>query len=161
MKRYKINFAATTCVLFLLLAFIGSAIAVVGLGTQSESAEKAISAQAFCKRTLMSFLAEKVRQGDGSGDIYVGEFEGTNALFIEYTLQETLYTDIIYSYDGALCELFCEKGAGFSHKDGTKLIEVSSVIFSEPESGLIYIEATGTDGKTSSLHLYLKSGGQL
>jgi len=161
MKRYKIHFAATACVLFLLLAFIGSAMAVVVLGIQSESSEKSFSTQAFCERTLMSFLAEKLRQGDGSGDIYVGEFDGINALFIESTLQDTLYTDIIYCYDGALCELFCEKGTDFSHKDGTKLIEVGSVIFSEPESGLIYIEATGTEGKTSFLHLFLKSGGQL
>ena len=161
MKRYKIRFAATACVLFLLLAFIGSAVAVVLLGTQSESAEQSFSAQTFGKRTLMSFLSEKLRQGDGAGDIYVGEFDGTNALFIESTLQGALYTDIIYGYEGFLCELLCEKSADFSHKDGTKLIEVGSVSFSEPESGLIYIEVTDTEGKTSFLHMFLKSGGQL
>lgn len=161
MKRFKINFAATACVLFLLLAFIGSAMAVVVFGTQSESSEKAFIAQAFSERTLMPFLAEKLRQGDGLGDIYTGEFDGINALFIESTLQNTLYTDIIYCYDGALCELFCENGSDFSRKDGTKIIEVGSVIFSEPESGLIYIEATDKEGRTSFLHLLLKSGGQL
>lgn len=161
MKRYKIHFASTASVLFLLLAFVGSALAVVVLGKDFESAEKSFSAQSFCQRALMSFLTEKLRQGDGSGDIYVGEFNGTNALFIESTFQDTLYTDIIYCYDGALCELFCENGADFSHKDGNKLIDVGSVIFSEPESGLIYIEATDTEGKTSFIHLFLKSGGKL
>lgn len=161
MKRFKIHFVATASVLFLLLAFIGSALAVVVLGKDFESAEKSLSAQSFCERTLMSFLTEKLRQGDGSGNIYVGEFDGVNALFIESMLQDTLYTDIIYCYDGALCELFCEKGADFSYTDGTKLIDVGSVIFSEPESALIYIEATSTEGRTSFLHLFLKSGGQL
>lgn len=161
MKHYKIHFAATASVLFLLLAFVGSALAVVVLGKDFESTEKSFSAQSFRERALMSFLTEKLRQGDGSGDIYVGEFDGANALFIESTFQDTLYTDIIYCYDGALYELFCEDRADFSHKDGIKLIDVGYVIFSEPESGLINIEATDTEGKTSFIHLFLKSGGKL
>lgn len=161
MKRLKMHFAAAACVFFLLLAFIGSAMAVLVLGTQAESTEKAFSERSFCERTLITYLAEKLRQGDGGGDIYVGEFDGINALFIESTLEGDLYTDIIYCCDGALCELLCKKGADFSQKDGIKLFEADSVIFSKPESGLIYIEATDTEGRTSILHLFLKSGGHL
>ncbi len=161
MKRLKIHFFATASVLFLLVAFIGSAMAVLVLGTQAEISQRAFSEQAFSDRTLMSFLSEKLRQGDSGGNIYIGDFDGINALFIESTLEGKLYTDIIYCYDGALCELFCEKGAVFSQKDGTKLIESERVVFSETKSGLIFIEATDTEGKTSFLHLFLKSGGRL
>jgi len=107
----------------------------------------------------MSYIAEKFRHNDVKDSVYVGEFDGLNALFLDTEEKGVVYCDIIYCYDGWIWELYCERGLDFLRTDGTKVIEAKSVSFRDLGSGLFYVEATDLDGKTSKLNICLRSGG--
>ncbi len=158
MKRPGLWTASSAALLLLYLFFIGSAAAVLILGIKAQDFSETLSERSFGERMALAYLAEKLRQSDGC-DIYTGDFGGSNALFIESTYEGILYTDIIYGYDGHLCELFCEKGANFSPEDGSVLTEVGAVTFTEPADGLVRIEITDINGKTTVLNIFLRSGG--
>mgnify|MGYP000031294994 CR=1 FL=1 len=66
---------------------------------------------AFDRRSCTQYLATKVRQGDGQGQIWVDTFaedEGPQCLYQE----EDGYLTRIYCYDGWLRELYAQPDAG-------------------------------------------------
>ncbi len=161
MKGSKLASVSVLAVLFLYLLFIGSAAVSLFLGTKAQGSLNALSARSFEERTIPAFIAEKLRESDGNGAIYTGDFCGSSALFIESSLEGVLYTDIIYGYDGRLFELFCEKGDPFSREDGAQLVSLGKVSFSEPKTGLIHVVITDSDGEKTILDIFLRSGGEL
>ena len=149
----------TIIVLVLLCVFAASVLMTLLLGTRIYSSMSKSSALAYNERTCMSYLAEKLRHNDTRDSVYIGEFDGLNAVFLDTEANSVMYSDIIYCYDGWLWELYCEKDAPFSRTDGTKVIEAESVSFGEPEAGLFHIEATDMSGKDSCMFICLRSGG--
>ncbi len=161
MKKSKLVSVSVAVVIFLYLLFIGSAAASLFLGTKAQGSLEILSVHSFEERTIPAFIAEKLRESDGNGAIYTGDFCGSSALFIESSLEGVLYTDIIYGYDGQLFELFCVKGDPFSREDGTQLVSLDTVVFSEPKTGLIHVIITNSAGETTILDIFLRSGGEL
>lgn len=143
----------------LICAFAASVLFVLVLSTRIYSSMTEASERAYYERTLLSFAAEKLRHGDMKGAVSVGEFDGLNALYLESELGGTVYTSILYCYDGWLYELFCEKGLEFSREAGTRILPAASVRFFAEPRGLIYIESTDKMGRVRGLSVHLRSGG--
>lgn len=161
MKKTKIKAVCTAAVLLLFFAFTISVLFVLMLLTQSYRSAAVSSELSYSERTCISYISEKLRHGDSEGAVYVGKFDGVNALFIDTVFGDVPYSSIIYFYNGWLCELFCEKGADFRLADGTRIIETKAVSFSELQPSLFYIEVTNLSGKTDKLHIFLRSGGEI
>ena len=161
MTRSKLTSVSAAAVLLLYLLFIGSVTSSLFLGTKAQSNLHVLSESSFENRTVPAFIAEKLREHDGGGAVYTGDFGGSSTLIFESSLKGVIYTDVIYGYDGHLYELFCEKDAPFSREDGVPLSTLGDVAFSEPMAGLIQTIVTGSDGKTSVFSIYLMSGGKI
>lgn len=159
MNREKTYTIDTVFIIVLFCVFTTSVLIVLLLGTRIYKSMSDSSEIAYAERTCMSYIAEKLRHGDSEGSVYVGEFDGLNAIYIETEYDEITYNNILYFNDGWLCELFCDKGAEFVRTDGTKIIEAESVSFTESGSGLFCVEATDLSGNTSRLNISLRSGG--
>ena len=161
MKNTRIGFVAVLAVFFLFICFVGSSVLIILSGSGVQHSSENSAQISFSNHIVFSYVSEKLRQSDGCGSIYAGDFGGQNALFIESKIENTIYTDIIYSYDNSLFELYCKKGALLSPQDGRRLIDSGNVFFSEPEPGVILIEGIDMNGELHKLHIYLKSGRSL
>lgn len=158
MKR-KETHIDTIIVLILLCVFSASVLMTLLFGTNIYFSMSDSSRIAYNERTCMSYIAEKFRHNDVKDSVHVGEFDGLNALFLDTEEDGVIYSDIIYSYDGWIWELYSEKGLDFLPTDGTKVIEAKSVSFQDLASGRFCVEATDLNGKTSKLTICLRSGG--
>ncbi|MEA4896209.1 MAG: DUF4860 domain-containing protein [Oscillospiraceae bacterium] len=160
MMRPNLKSMSAAAVVLLYLLFICSAAASLFLGIRVQAFSSEFSQLSFEERTVPAFITEKLRENDRSGAVYTGDFNGSSALFIESSFEGVLYTDIIYSYDGWLYELFCEKGAAFTRGDGTRLVTLDAVNFTEPRAGLFQVSFTESDGKAAIFNVFLRNGGE-
>lgn len=159
MSRGRSGTADTVALVALIAAFMLSVLFVLLLGARVYRGMSAGAESAYGERTCAAYLAEKLRHGDAQGAVRLGGFDGAEALYIDSEYDGTVYSQILYCYDGWVWELFCERDAGFSKTDGTRLIPAQAVHFSEPSPGLFYIEAVGRDGEVGGLYVCLRSGG--
>lgn len=144
--------------LLLLCAFAVMALIVVMTGAD---AYKRISADMSANSDLripLSYVASKVRQGDQAGAVSVVPREDTSALVIESSDGDADYETWIYEYDGRLCEVTVEEGAGFELRDGIAILPVSEFRVDADESGLLTVTAGDQAGRTLELQLELRSG---
>lgn len=159
MKR-EITYAPDHILFIILIcAFTASVLMVLMLGIRIYTSTADASERLHNARTSTFYIAEKLRHGDERDAVYVADFDGLNALYIESSYDDAVYTNILYYSNGWLNELFCEKGADFDRSDGTKIIETGAVTFSEPSPGLFDVETVDLSGNISRLNICLRSGG--
>jgi uncharacterized MAPEG superfamily protein len=96
-------------------------------------------------RTVVQYLATKVRQADRAGGVTVETFQGTDALVLSEELDGSTYCTWLYCYNGYLRELFASADAELSPEDGEKILE----------AGGLQVES---DGNTLRLKLQTDSG---
>lgn len=75
-------------------------------------------------RVLLSYIWTKTNRTGTRSNVYIADFNGSDALCIDELYGRTIYKTIIYYYDGAACELFFESGLEFSTED-TTLYEIT------------------------------------
>ena len=99
-------------------AFLALGSTLLGSGVYRSGVRQ--SEENSARRTVLSYLANQVRQGD-NGQIGVTSFGGGDALVLTSTVDGVLYDTVIYCFDGSLRELYCERGLGLLPEDGTVL----------------------------------------
>ena len=67
----------------------------------------------YCLRVSLSYVANKIRQGDKNEGIEIKNINGNNALIIKETYNDINYETWIYHYDGCLYEIFIDEGSEF------------------------------------------------
>lgn len=102
----------------------------------------------------LSYIANKVRQGDEAGSVSLTEMDGVPVLKLEQKIQDAVYVTEIYYRDGKLWELFTDAESGLGVGDGNEILECSPVSM-EMDGNLLYIKTEGQ----GSLKLSLRSGG--
>jgi hypothetical protein len=149
----------TVFVLVIFSVFALSVLLVLTLGARVYKNMTDITSENQKERTLLSYIWTKVKNGDKSESISVGEFSGLTALCFDEEFSGTPYRTAIYQYNGWLYELFCEtelladKTAGFLPEDGVQVMEIGELKFENVEHGMIKVTAGGL-----SLLLYPRSG---
>ncbi|MDD2494825.1 MAG: DUF4860 domain-containing protein [Tissierellia bacterium] len=78
----------------------------------------------YCLRVSLSYVANKIRQGDKNEGIEIKNINGNNALIIKETYNDINYETWIYHYDGCLYEIFIDEGSEFEMIDGNEIIKV-------------------------------------
>lgn len=74
----------------------------------------------YGRRTAAQYLTTRVRQAQR---VEIGDFGGSEALFLEETVEGERYTTTLYCYDGWLRELYAVPGAKLTPKAGTAVLE--------------------------------------
>ena len=77
----------------------------------------------FSSSTALSYIANKVRQGDRAGMTDIKEIEGTQVLELRQQIGGTDYVTWIYWLDGSIRELFTDTGSGLGLEDGLEILE--------------------------------------
>lgn len=88
------------------------------------------------QRTAENYLREKVRQNDRAGDVSIGEIEGVPALQISQTVGGKEYVTYIFAEGGSLKELLVSAEKRAKVSDGTVLLSMEAVSFTEEQGCL-------------------------
>lgn len=140
----------------LFLVFILCALFTVLIGSRVYENITQRSNRNFTGTTALSYIANKVRQGDREGMAEVREIEGTPVLVLGQVVDGTRYETWIYYRDGSVRELFSNPESGLTLDDGLEILECEGLELSM-EDRLLTVKTLGEGG--GSLRLYLRSGG--
>ena len=88
------------------------------------------------QRTAENYLREKVRQNDRTGDVSIGIIEGVPALQISQTVGGKEYVTYIFAEGGSLKELLVSAEKRAKVSDGTVLLSMEAVSFTEEQGCL-------------------------
>ncbi|MCL1804790.1 MAG: DUF4860 domain-containing protein [Clostridiales bacterium] len=102
-------------------------------------------------RTTFSYISNQVHRADASGGVSVGELGGQPALLLEQHFGDWEFITYLYYYDGALRELFVEKGTELEKDAGLAIVWLSDLGFEQDESGLITAWAVLTNGRREQI----------
>lgn len=132
-------------ILVVFCVFAASVLVVLTLGASVYKGMSYRSHKGYDDRTGLSYIWAKVKNGEGSGEIYTSDFQGLSILCLEENSDGVKYITKIYLYDGWIRELTSEDGLEFSPEDGMPVIEANTLSFAQQENGLIKATANGRD----------------
>ena len=142
----------------LLCVFLIAGVLVIMTGAGVYQRALQNSGQNYNMQTSVSYIIEKIRQGDRDGGISLGEIsDGIPALMISSQYQDSSYTTYIYVCDGEMRELFVRDGVSADASDGTTLLEAASLELEEMDDGLLRITISDAEGNTSSVLIHPSS----
>ena len=141
--------------LFSLFAFTAFVLIIIGVRQYEQTA--ASMDHNYQVRAINSYLREKVRQNDINSDIKTFEMEGTNILSISTKIDGKKYSNLIYCYDGFLCEQLISEDSVFSLATGQRLIELEGMKAEVNASGYIKVVYTAENGEVSNVYISIKS----
>jgi hypothetical protein len=105
--------------------------------------------QIYTRRTALQYLTTRVRQAER---VTVGDLEGCEALILEETIDEEVYTTWVYCHEGWIRELYAVPGAKLPPEAGEAIVEAEAFALQLEDSVLrIHVEEDG-------LILYLPEG---
>lgn len=143
-----------TMVLF--LVFILCALFTVLIGSRIYENINARSSSNFTGSTAVSYIANKVRQGDRKDRVQLRQVGDTQVLSLGQEIDGVSYETWIYYQDGGIRELFASSDSGLGLEDGLLVLECQGLELSL-EDRMLTIKTLGEGGGT--LNLYLRSGG--
>ena len=108
-------------------------------------------------RTVTSYLREKTRQNSSNSSISIETIDGTNALCLKNTLNNTIYNTYIYYYDGSLREMYIQDGTPFTLNLGQQIVTISGFDMVKTDDGLIIVTISDSFGGTTDMYLSANS----
>ena len=142
--------------MLLFLVFVLCALFTVLIGSRVYENINVRSDANYTGNTALSYIANKVRQGDRAGLVDVTDIEGTQVLEMKQEIGDSVYVTWIYWMDGSIRELFTDTSSGLGLADGLEILECDGLELSR-EGRLLHIGTLGEGG--GSLELSLRSGG--
>ena len=108
-------------------------------------------------RTTFSYIANQVHRADAYGGVEVGELDGCQALMLEQDFGGWEFVTYLYYYDGALRELFVEKGTMLDADAGLAIVWLDGLGFEIDDQGLITARATFSNGRSERIFISPRS----
>ena len=143
--------------MLLFLVFVLCALFSVLMGSQVYENITKRSDENFSGTTALSYIANKIRQGDRQDGVDIIEVDGTSVLQLKQKIGEETYHTWIYWKDGSIRELFTDENSGLGLEDGLEILECSGL--SMEKKGRSIILQTQGEG-AASLKLSLRRGGK-
>ena len=81
----------------------------------------------FSGTTAISYIANKIRQGDRENSVDIIEVDGTSVLQLKQQVGEEKYHTWIYWKDGSIRELFTDENSGLGLDDGLEILECAGL----------------------------------
>lgn len=144
----KIHIAFVLCVFAL---FVAVSFLLILIGIKQYSHTKDAASASYVKRTVSSYVQEKIRQHDSRGCMDVLSVDGCDALALTTKNGELEYTTLIYCYEGSLRELVITDTSVYSLSSGQKIVNLKEFSPVITEDGMIRITVTETNGNTYEL----------
>ena len=152
----KGNAVSVLFTMLLFLVFVLCALFTVLIGSRVYENINVRSDANYTGSTALSYIANKVRQGDRAGMVNVVDVDGTQVLEMKQENGESEYVTWIYWDHGSIRELFTDTSSGLGLADGLEILECRGLKLSK-DGRLLRIETVGEGG--GSLELSLRSGG--
>ncbi|MFW5677205.1 MAG: DUF4860 domain-containing protein [Acetivibrio ethanolgignens] len=140
----------------LFFVFTLSALTVTLLAANIYQSTTEASVRNDSARTSLSYIAEKVHQNDIEGTVFLGTFDGCDALVLQQTYNSESYYTYIYTYNNKLKELFIKKGANATASDGKDILKVKDFSMSKINDRLLKFQCIDQEGKTESIVVSLQ-----
>ena len=144
----KIHIVFVLCV-FMLFAAVSFLLILIGIKQYSYTRHTAN--QSYLRRTVSSYVQEKIRQNDSRGCIDVVSLDGCDALAFTTTEGSSEYTTLIYCYDGSLRELIITDTSVYALSSGQKIVALQDFQPTVTMDGFIRIAVTDINGETYEL----------
>ena len=143
--------------MLLFLVFVLCALFSVLMGSQVYENITKRSDENFSGTTALSYIANKIRQGDRQDGVDIIEVDDTSVLQLKQKIGEETYHTWIYWKDGSVRELFTDENSGLGLEDGLEILECSGLSMEKKGSSII-LQTQGEGA--ASLKLSLRSGGK-
>lgn len=143
--------------MLLFLVFVLCALFSVLMGSQVYENITKRSDENFSGTTALSYVANKIRQGDREDSVDIIEVDGTAVLQLKQQVGDEMYHTWIYWIDGSIRELFTDENSGLGLDDGLEILKCAG-LFMEKEEDTITLQTQGEGA--ASLKLSLRSGGK-
>lgn len=153
-RRGQMTGALFTILLF--LVFVLCALFTVLIGSRVYENINARAENTYRKDVALSYIANKVRQGDEAEKVFLEEMNGVKVLRLEQLINDSVYVTHIYYHEGKLWELFADAESGLGAGDGNEIMECSPVSM-EMDGRLLHVIVEGEGG--GDLWLSIRSGG--
>lgn len=134
----------------LFFVFAASSLLVILLAANIYQGTTAMTENNYESRTVLSYVTEKIHQGDDNGGVSLDTFNGHDSIKIRQTYGEQNYQTYIYEDEGVLRELFIREGVEASLADGREIMKVRDLQMEQLEPGLFRFSCTSEDGKELS-----------
>ncbi len=141
----------------LFFVFALSALTLILLAARIYQSTTANSSLQYTSRTGLAYISEKIHQNDEDGAVYLGNFDGQDAVILEQKQGDTLYYTYIYAYDQNLKELFIKDGVAATAADGRTILEVEDFTIEQVSDQLFRFSCTDQENRTSSAVIGIRS----
>ena len=111
----------------------------------------------FNSRTSIAYITEKFRAYDSDDTISVTSLDNTDTLVMTQILNNTIYHNYFYLYNGYLCELFIKDGRDVSLASGQKLIPLNDFQINALNSSLFEVLMETSDNEQNKIYIYSHS----
>lgn len=119
----------------LFFVFLLCTIFTILIGSRVYENIRARNQKSFQTDTALTYISNKVRQGDLADSVSLREEDGRQVLILTAVYNETEFETWIYQMDGALWELFTQKNSGLDVYAGQMIMECDPISFSIVEKG--------------------------
>ncbi len=143
--------------MLLFLVFVLCALFSVLMGSQVYENITKRSDENFAGTTALSYVANKIRQGDREDCVDIIEVDGISVLQLKLQVGEEMYHTWIYWKDGSIRELFTDENSGLGLDDGLEILECAGLSM-EKDGNRITLQTLGEGA--ADLRLSLRSGGK-
>lgn len=153
-RKHMIDFLFPVALFFV---FALSALTVILLAARIYQNTTENSSLNYTSRTCLSYISEKVHQSNFHGNVYVGTFDGCEALIMEQLYENETYYTYIYAYGQELKELFTKKGVNVSASSGRTILEIHSFSIEQLSGNLFLFSCTDNKNQEASTIIGAKS----
>lgn len=119
----KGNAVSVLFTMLLFLVFVLCALFTVLIGSRVYENIIVRSDANYTGNTALSYIANKVRQGDRAGMVNVVDVDGTQVLEMKQEIGDSEYVTWIYWDNGSIRELFTDTSSGLGLGDGLEILE--------------------------------------
>ena len=153
-RRHIIDFLFPIA-LFFVFALSALTLILLAAGIYQSTTER--SSLRYTSRTGLAYIGEKIHQNDENGAVYLGSFDGCDALILEQRYEEESYYTYIYIYGQELKELFIKDGTAAAAGNGKTILEVHDFSLEQISDRLLKFECTDEEGRTSAAVIGIRS----
>ncbi len=153
-RKHMIDFLFSVALFFV---FALSALIVILLAARIYQSTTEHSSLNYTSRTSLSYISEKIHQNDLDGAVYLGHFDGYEALVMEQKLEDITYYTYIYVCDNELKELFTSGASGMKASSGQTILEIQDFSMEEISDNLFKFSCTDQNNQQASTMIGVRS----
>lgn len=153
-RKHMIDFLFSVALFFV---FALSALIVILLATRIYQSTTENSSLNYTSRTGLSYISEKIHQNDINGAVYLGTFDGYDALIMEQEIGTETYYTYIYACNDELKELFSSGNSSIKASSGQTILEIQDFSMEQISDNLIKFSCTDQNSRQASTMVGIRS----